>query len=170
MNTTDIDPDASPTEMRCTSHLFRHVKSLNFSSGDRLRISDTLEYPPAILFDTVYAGAVLRHFGTQTLKDEVIATLYNDGILIAADAEQTKINHERALAKERKQNQDQARDTRHRARSPDTFDMLIMLPYIKVPRTELQEALRQAKEKAEAAEQNRVREKVDTWMRQVTSE
>ncbi len=31
------------------------------------------EWPPPILLDAVYAGAVLHNFGTQTLKDEIAA-------------------------------------------------------------------------------------------------
>ena len=44
--------------------------------------------------------------------------------------------------------------------------MLMILPYILVPRNELKMMLREAKEKAEAAEQRRVQEKVGTWMKQ----
>jgi hypothetical protein len=80
MDTSDIDLTAPPAERMCTAHLFRPDKP--FALGDRtlplgspLRISDndTL-WPPAILFDAVYAGAVLHHVGTQTLKDEVTGT------------------------------------------------------------------------------------------------
>jgi hypothetical protein len=172
MNTTDIDPVALSTEKRCTSHLFLRGKSIpekELSSSSPLRIPDTPEYPPTIRFDAVYASAVLQHFGTQQLKDEVIATwkdsFYPGGIVTAADTEQAEIDDERAVAKEKKQKQDQ---DSHEARDlPDTFDTLMTLPYIMVPKNELQATLREAREKAEAAEQKRVREKVDAWLRQV---
>ena len=46
--------------------------------------------------------------------------------------------------------------------------MLMTLPYIMVPRDELQSMLREAEEKAEEMERIRVHEKVDTWMQQIT--
>src|SRR5579863_5782211 len=51
---------------------------------------------------------------------------------------------------------------------PDTFNMLMTLPYIMMPRDELCAMLREAKEKAEAREQGCVHEKVDNWMKQIT--
>lgn len=47
---------------------------------------------------------------------------------------------------------------------PDISDMLMVLPYILVPPNELQAMFRAAREKAEAAEQSRVHEKVDAWL------
>jgi hypothetical protein len=107
-------------------------------------------WPPAIPFDAIYAGAVLHHFGTQRLEDEVTGTwksvFYPDGVVTAAHT-----------------------SARREARStPDTFDMLMALPYIMVPRNELQATLRESEAKAEAAEQRRVHDKVDTWMKQIT--
>lgn len=175
MNTSDIDPTARPTEKRCTAHLFQpdvpHFLGLNIlPSGSPLRISDNFKWPPVILFDAVYAGAVLHHFGTQTLKDEIAATwkdaFDSGGIMTAAHADDKAIIDERAAATKRTQDRAQGRKAR---RGPDTFDMLMTLPYIMVPRDELQATLREAKEKAEVAEQERVQEKVDTWMKQVTS-
>jgi len=65
------------------------------------------------------------------------------------------------------QKQAQEREDRHRARNlPDTFDMLMVLPYALVPPNELQEMMRKAKEMVAAAEQRRVKEKVNTWARQ----
>ena len=46
------------------------------------------------------------------------------------------------------------------SRGPDNLDMLMILPYILVPPNELKTMLREIKEKAEAAEQRRVQEKV----------
>jgi hypothetical protein len=177
MTTADVDPTAPPTEKRCTAHAFKLGDPFllgreTLSSGSPLRISDTSEWPPAILFDAVYAGAVHHHFGTQTLKDEVAATwkdTYPGGVMTAAHADYKAITEERAAATERTQNQAQDRKARSKARSgPDTFDMLMTLPYIMVPRNELQAMLREAKEKAEATEQRRVQEKVDTWMKRIT--
>ncbi len=75
--------------------------------GSPLRISDTPEWPPPILFDAVYASAVLHHFGTQTLKDEVAATWKDTfdpgGVMAAADANYKVITDERSAAANRAQ-------------------------------------------------------------------
>ncbi len=68
------------------------------------------------------------------------------------------------------QNQAQERKECYEARhGPDNLDMLMILPYIMVPRNEVKKVYREAEEKAEAAERSRVQEKVDTWMKQVTT-
>ncbi len=59
---------------------------------------------------------------------------------------------------------------RYEARhGPDNLDMLMILPYIMVPRNEVKKVYREAEEKAEAVERSHVQEKVDTWMKQVTT-
>jgi len=178
MNTSDIDPTAPPAEKRCTAHLFRpdvpsFLGSNTFPLGHPLRISDSPKWPPAILFDTVYAGAVLHHFGTRTLKDEVAAwkDIFDPGgVMTTAGTDYKATADETAAAVERTRTQAQDRKGRYEARDgPDTFDMLMILPYILVPRDELKAMLREAKEKAEATEQRRVQEKVNTWMKQITA-
>ena len=161
MTTADINPTAPPAEKACTAHLFQPDDRLSLGDrtlplGSLLRISNTPEWPPTILFDAVYAGAVLHHFGTQTLKDEVTVT-WKDIYRVIVD--------EKSAAAKKVQKQE--REARYQARaSPDAFDMLMVLPYIKVPQDDLEAAFREAEEKAEATEQRRVREKVDAWMKQ----
>ncbi|KAF8062471.1 hypothetical protein FPV67DRAFT_1421605 [Lyophyllum atratum] len=177
MDTSDVDPTAPAGEKRCTAHLFEPGDRSFFGGlgappfSSPLRISDTPDWPPAILFDAVYASTVFHHFGTQTLKDVVIATwidtFYSGGVMDQAHAEHNSITDAQALAKQRTQKQGQERQARHNARAgPDTFDMLLALPYILVPRNELQAMFRETQEKAAAEEQRRVQEKVDTWNRQ----
>ena len=140
-----------------------------------LRISDTPEWPPTILFDAVYAGTVLHHFGTKALKDEVTVTWKNifhpGGVMTAGQADYQKILNQRAAEEQMSQEQGQeckARlQTRLQARSvPDAFDTLMVLPYIRVPQNDLEAAFRQAEEKAVATQQRYAREKVDAWMKQ----
>lgn len=123
-------------------------------------------WPPPVPFDVVYAGAVLRHFGTQALEDEVGATWKDafdpGGCVSAACAEYKAARDDRVAAK-------RARSQARYDDAPDTFDVLMTLPYIMVPREELKAMLRGAKEAAEAAEQRRVQEKIDTWRKQVKS-
>src|SRR5260221_3309473 len=179
MNTADIDPTAQPEDQRCTAHLFSPDERLALGNpmlplGSPLHISDAAEWPPAILFDAVYADAVMRKFGTQTLKDEVAETwkniFYPGGVMTVGQADYKALTDERATAGERLQNQAQKRKARYEARrGPDNLDMLMILPYIMVPRNEVRKVYREAEEKAEAAERSRVQEKVDTWMKQVTT-
>lgn len=170
MNTTDIDPTAPPGEKRCTSHVFRTDASFRafLSAGVSLSLSNTLQDPPAILFDAIYASTVLHHFGTQSLKDLVTTiwkdTFYPGGVMTTTQADYKEVTAGQAAALENKQKHDQERDTRHEGRhEPDTYDMLMILPYCMIPPNELQEMLREAKEKAEAVERRCVQEKVDVW-------
>jgi len=104
------------------------------------------------------------------MKDEVTRTwkdTFYPGAMIMADAELKSIKDERAVSVERTQKAHKAHYEAHS--EPDTFDMLMTLPYIMVPRNELQAMLNEAEEKAEAMQQRHVHEKVDTWMKQITS-
>ncbi len=172
MNTTDIDPTAPPAQKQCTAHLFKPAPDGVFTSGSALQISDTHQSPPAILFDAVYAGAVLHHFGTQTLK-EVITTIWEDTYsrvmtVVPADSKAITGEHDTAVEKTQIQAQEhRALDEAHGG--PDIFDMLMILPYCMVPPDELQAAMREARERAEAAEQKRVQEKVEEWVSQVNA-
>ena len=106
-------------------------------------------------------------FYSDTVKDETWKDTYSGGVMTAAHAD---FADERAITAERAQNQAQECKACYEAlRGSGNPDMLMILPYILVPRNELKMMLREAKEKAEAAEQRRVQEKVGTWMKQVTS-
>lgn len=175
MNTTDIDPTASPTAKRFTSHVFDSNIPPAFFKGS-FQISDTSESPPAILFDAVYASAVLHHFGAPTLENDISAAwkdaLCPSGVLTATHADSQKITDNRAMNVKTKQDQDQERDKRHEVRREarqrfDAFDVILALPYILTSREEVQAVLTEAKDNAEAAEQSCGREKVDAWMKQV---
>ncbi|KDR76447.1 hypothetical protein GALMADRAFT_446224 [Galerina marginata CBS 339.88] len=164
MDTSDLDPRAPPGEERCTAHLFdpNYPECLVMRpSGSPIRISNSPNWPPAILFDGVYAGAVLHHFGTQALKTVLtetwMDTFYPNGVLDQAQAE---------LKKQKQVQECQAHYERRAV--PDTFDMLMMLPYVLTEPNKLRATLREAKEKAAAEEQKHIQEKVDTWQRQVS--
>ncbi|KAF5371991.1 hypothetical protein D9615_008140 [Tricholomella constricta] len=126
MDTADIDPTAPPEGRRYTTHLFKPDTPFYLGgrnkppSGSPLRISDTPQWPPAILFDAVYAGAVLQHFGTETLKEEVAATwkdtFYSSSVMTATEADYKLIMVERAANAEKAQKQAQEREARYEAR------------------------------------------------------
>ena len=182
MTTSDIDSAAQSEERRYTAHLFSPGKQYLLGDvtqtrpGSQLRVPNTTDkWPPDILFDIVYAGAVLAHFSTPTLKDVVSKSwkdsFYPQGVMTAAQADYKEITDERAAAKERKEKQAQERRARHEAhRGPDVFDMLMIMPYVMVPRDQLEAVYSEARKKAEATEHKRVEEKVNTWAKQVASE
>jgi len=175
MDTTDIDPTASPAEERCTAQTFQlppdrcALGDLELQSGSPVRLSHTHDWPPSILFDGVYACAVLHNFGTQELKDAVTKnwrdTFYPGGIETAADAAHEVITGEQAAATKGALDQAQERQEHDDAHDgPDVFNMLLTLPYVLVPPA----TLRAAKEKADDAERRRLRDEVDAWTSQVT--
>ncbi|KAF8882623.1 hypothetical protein CPB84DRAFT_1686627, partial [Gymnopilus junonius] len=156
MNTTDIDLNASPTEKRYTPHFFRHYVSptIQSSSGALLQSSCGPIYPPAILFDAIYASAVLHHFGTESLKDGITVAwqhTFHPGRHMHLDAEYNSITNTREQASDQ----------------PDLFDMLMTLPYAMVPRDKIQAALREEEDKARVVEFRRVQEKVNVWLKDV---
>ena len=113
MDTSDIDPTAPPAETRYTAHLFQPdertaLENMALPLGSPLHISeDPTLWPPAILFDAVYATAVLVHFGAQAMKDEVTKTwknsFYPGGIITAAHADYKVNTDERVVSAERAQ-------------------------------------------------------------------
>ena len=180
MKTSDVDPAAPPDEKRCTSQIFgpihnRCVRAC-INPGSHRQLLDADRDPPAIIFDVVYASAVLRHFGTRTLKDVLSAawkdTFYPHGIMSVADsADQKEIIDARA-AEVLKRNQRISErnscreiDTSHSG--PDALDMIMFLPYAFLPKDDRDAMFRRAREKAEAAEKERLQDIVGPWARDV---
>ncbi|KAJ2918912.1 hypothetical protein MD484_g1500, partial [Candolleomyces efflorescens] len=171
MSTTDIDSTAPPTEKRCTAHVFelgaQGLLGLTIPSGSPLRISETeattspeCQWPPDVLFDLVYANAVLYHFGTPELTQELNSEgwkdiLCPDGILTGADHNYDSDLGSRTCT---------STDGRATGTRPDRLDMIMALPYILVPPDELRAVLREKEERAEEVERRRVRERVGDWM------
>ncbi|KAN0092517.1 hypothetical protein V8E55_003301 [Tylopilus felleus] len=188
MSTADVDPTAQPTEKRCIAHLFdpdlpESFGDTAFHSGSQVRMPNTADkWPPNILFDAVYANAVLRHFAPQTMQDILKRwkpAFYPRGITSAAQASHKVIIDERATTTERRDEQNQAREQRAARRANrtsradddciDYFDCLMMLPYILVPPEKQEEVWRKALEKSAEREQSRVEDKVVGWAREVAN-
>ncbi|TFK17470.1 hypothetical protein FA15DRAFT_577254, partial [Coprinopsis marcescibilis] len=119
MTTADVDPNTPATERRYTAHNFRlnEPAFLGYAApGTPLRTLDTPEWPPNILFDAVYAQAVLHQFGDRTLMDRINATwnstFYPSGVMTAAPSSYNAIKDQRATNVERTQNQAQGREAR----------------------------------------------------------
>jgi hypothetical protein len=156
MNTTDLDPTAPPAEKRWTTHIFQPatqdgLPAHMFNINSSLQLFGTSEDPPCHSFEGVYAGAILYHFGTQELKDQLIKT-WGDTFYPGEDCKVINMtSYNKAEA----------------CHGPDMFDMLMVLPYIIMPYNKLQATLKGAKKKAQEVKQRCVQKKVNQWIRQV---
>lgn len=184
MKSNDVDPGAPPDEKMCTSHIFKPIHNRLLcdimNPGSQIQLLNAHKDPPAIIFDAVYAGAVVRHFGTQAFKDVVSTSwkpvFYPHEVMSAAEVDQKTINNARAAKKRKREDDAVARTLRREDRrmavhaspgGPDIFDMLMFLPYAFLPKDDVQAMSRRAKEKAEAAERERLQEIVGPWARDV---
>ncbi|KAF6744475.1 hypothetical protein DFP72DRAFT_825702 [Ephemerocybe angulata] len=162
MGTDDLDPAAQPTETRCTAHAFKSGISLehiyNTSEaiilGAPLQIS-SINWPPDILFDICYADGVIANFGTSELEQELLQAVWQS-IFPPAAQDHRRVGHQ------------DPEDLKHFGRREQTD--FLLLPYVLIPPDELQVALKNAEEAAEAAEKEHVQEKVSDWLMQCEGE
>ena len=77
MNTNDVDDTAEPDQRRCTAHIVPHKEKgrlpSNLVQGSQLEIPDLCspQFPPDMLFDAIYAGFGLLHFGAEGMGDSI---------------------------------------------------------------------------------------------------
>ncbi|KAH9971019.1 hypothetical protein BGW80DRAFT_1325168 [Lactifluus volemus] len=162
LNTDDIDPSAPPNERRCTSHVFKRfgaTMSDALRPGSQLRVLNTPDFPPAIVFDAVYAGAVVTHFATKSFKDTITSSL--DKLYYCVEG--------KAASPVGPLDGYAAAVEKFDAPKPDYFDALLIIPYCMASPDEVQNMMRKAQEKAEEEEHRRAREKVGAWLDQVAS-
>ncbi|KAF8880335.1 hypothetical protein CPB84DRAFT_1687646 [Gymnopilus junonius] len=179
MNTTDVDPSLPPGENRFTAHLFEPCELsllVGRRPGSPIRVSDHKNWPPAILFDAVYATTILYHFGTTRVRVMIDKTwkniFYEDGIMNRSQVEHKELIDAQVQDKQKTERQAQERNARlehHERSNTSPFDLLMALPYILVPQDELRATFREAREKAEKEKQERLKEKVEAWNWQVIS-
>ncbi|KAG9317930.1 hypothetical protein JVU11DRAFT_2163 [Chiua virens] len=168
MTSADIDPSSPPERKLCTSHLFVPGGEQYFGwptpSGSPVRMP-TLEsghyadWPPDILFDVVYGGAMLYHFSTPALRESRKgwkSYFYDDDEGTEGGPEETDEapQEEQAGPSKRKAEQNIDRENRiakRRARYEDSaeavFDDLMVLPYIFMPPERVKAFLKEAREK-----------------------
>ncbi|KAH9023945.1 hypothetical protein EDB85DRAFT_1988944, partial [Lactarius pseudohatsudake] len=156
MNTTDVDPTAPPAQKQCISHLFEPAPPGTITSGSTFQISDIHRFPPAIIFDTVYAA-------TASWEDT-----YKAMTVAPTDPRAASDEHDTAVESLRSRMQAQTHEAHYESHcEPDTFDMLAFVPYCMVPPDELRAAMRELRERAEAEERRRVEEQVGEWVAQL---
>ncbi|KAG9308030.1 hypothetical protein JVU11DRAFT_12682 [Chiua virens] len=187
MTTADIHPDLPPGEQCCTAHRFvpgpAHDSDFGgiLHPGCRVQMppsgsDDRSNWPPDILFDAVYANAVLLHFAAPGLQDVVRqwkSTFYPGGVTSARQADYHAMIQERAGRKQEDEQKDE-RNQRHRKRSEragedtmDTMDILMILPYIAMPPERVKQFWRETKEKKQQMERTRLEDKVVGWRKDV---
>lgn len=165
--------DKGRSDLQCVAHAFiddpHCLGDPHLRSGTSVRICDDLtQWPPQTLFDLVYAGAVLVHFGTLRLRDQFSANGFKDQLFPqgvgnseylastekrAQDEVQTKMNLARDERAKKRENRDQL----------DAYDMITFLPYINMGAEKMFHTFKEAEERAEAAERTASTEKVEQW-------
>jgi len=160
------DIQAGENGQRFTAHVFDEslalgmdVRGNSVPSGSAVRVpDDRSQWPPTVLFDIIYASAVLRHF--NALHPDILKP-WNDEFYPSG---QTTAIH--TIDPEVKQKQ--GRDKRHNRCNPgfgmlDSNAILDLLPYIFIPPKELKKHFEEQHEKMEARERNELEDKINSW-------
>lgn len=177
LDTKDIDPDAtSRIDPRCTAqilavdqeYLIRH-SSTSGLYGPSVRIPRTPTtpptstiappppslWPPPILFDAVYASAILTNFASPNVKKD-FTDRWSD-IIYPGGVRHTIERSERHNHRGAKQD------------GPDGLDMLAMFPYLGIPKDKLPMMLKEIDAKRQIEEHERVEDKVNNWRETLSS-
>ena len=189
METSDITiPNGTEppgTQTRYTAHVFRLLKGRIAravvplaQSGAPVRVpADTRDWPSDVLFDIVYAAAVLTHFGTSIHDDRTAwstwtAQLYTDCVsryqhLIDASAKK-RAEEEQALTPQQIADRRERYETRPGAPIvPGSFDDIRADPlrfwWTFFPPEQVEAHIRRQEEKATAEERTKLEEKVTSW-------
>ncbi|KAG9307945.1 hypothetical protein JVU11DRAFT_12820 [Chiua virens] len=189
MTSADVDPSSPPERKLCTAHVFEPGGEEYFGwptpSGSPVRMPTLdsghyADWPPDILFDAVYGGAILHHFSTPALRESCKgweSCFYDDDEGTEGGPEETDEapQEEQAGLSKRKAEQNIERENRiaqRRARYEDSadtvFDDLTILPYVFMPPEKVKAFLREAREKRQETEQRQLEEKVLDWAKSVT--
>lgn len=172
MDTTDVDSTADRAQERYTSHLFDESLEQTFKfSGSAARVpSDMSIWPPAALFDAVYASAVLRNFGTTgtEISEKWEDVFYYDGFTKVAHPDDRRRRVQADADKENSNMQDAARQQRYERRNRrrnvmDPFDLVMMYPFREMGPENVAAYFKGCEEVVAAREQKRLEEKVNSW-------
>ncbi|KAH8989228.1 hypothetical protein EDB86DRAFT_2831723 [Lactarius hatsudake] len=129
------------TTLQCISHIFKPGPPGMVPSGSTFQIFNIHKFPTAIIFDAVYTGAVLHHFGTQTLKDTITANwedTYSRAMTVAPTDPKAAIESLRSQMQAQAVSgtaalalDEEAHDESHC--ELDILDVLTFVPYCMVP-------------------------------------
>jgi hypothetical protein len=174
MDTTDVDPNADGAQERFTSQVFVPSSVLpGFSSATVRLSSDTSIWPPTALFDAVYAGAVVYHFG---IKDPDFLKKWEGafdpgGPVTAAQADDRRRSDQADADKKvnDKKKDDRQKRWERRDRNRDTHDAIhpidvaMMYRFMAMEPEQVRAYLKECEEVAAAREREELEEKVTSW-------
>ena len=170
MDTTDVDSNADRAQERFTSHLF----DLAFEpgtgpSGSAVRVpSDMSVWPPAALFDAVYASAVVYHFGcTLTEILEKWGDVFYPDQTDAGHIDDKRRRDQADADEENPSGQKAARRRRHERRgihdAVDPHDVVMMYRFLAMEPEKVRAYVEGCEEMAAAGERKGLEEKVNSW-------
>ena len=183
MDSSDVVPDADPSESMCIIHIFDPLLPLNFG-GARLRLATSesnsdgadaakpnQQYPPSVLFDAVYGATVLHEFGVPDVRArvaEIWDELYYPRGGFDATTAKTRVQRRRERVR-----RDVVRDRVSRAQAscqrgePDSLDMAMLVPYLAMGPDEIVRYFDDVDAEAMEDEHRRITEKVKRWKEDV---
>src|SRR6266481_6433864 len=140
MDTTDVDPNADRAQERFTSHFFI-PDEVFLPSGSAVHVPSNMSiWPPTVLFDAVYASAVLHHFGFAPMHiyEKWMGVFYPGGPTKAVDTDDKR---------------------RH--------DMVMMIRFMAMEPEKVRAYLEGCEEMAAAGERKGLEERVKSWRESV---
>jgi hypothetical protein len=157
LDTTDVDSKADSMHERFTTHVFDQskVSKIVGPSGSAVRTpSDMSTWPPAVLFDAVYASAVVHHFGVAL----------TDVLKKWGDAEDEISNLQKETRRRCYEKRDGRRGIHHDdALKADLHDLLIIYRLQAMTPEKVGAYLERCEEMVATAERKRLEDKVNSW-------
>ncbi|GBE87601.1 hypothetical protein SCP_1102780 [Sparassis crispa] len=180
MSTNDVDPTLQPDEQRWTIHSFeavfdpdfRHDRVCNIAipHGQALRLPvDRTSWPPGILFDAVYAAAVMKYFSHEDfsayLSQHWQGRFYLNGDMAQIEHERERNNMKKAQQKRERAERREKGDIEGGGKM-DVYDMLLLLPQIvrRPPTAEQRERHLAEQRESELAKRKELEHKVTSWL------
>jgi hypothetical protein len=171
MDMTDVDSNADRAKERFTSHLLDRSLERGLPPLSAVRVpSDMSIWPPAALFDAVYASAVLHHFGfaVTDISEKWGDVFYPGGPTKVYDrrrrdqADADKENSSRQIAA--RQQRYERRDGRRGNRDAiDPCDLVMMYRCQAMEPEKVRAYLKGSEEIVAARERKGLEEKVNSW-------
>ena len=161
--------DPAPT--RCTIHVFRGSPFIGVTSDGVVVKSGSpaciakKDWPPAVLFDAVYASLVLNIYGEKQHVASIRKTWQHR--LSFGLAPETPSERQRRMTNYRRAYYT-ARTAHEDREEVDPLDLLFLVPFMAVPPQQLHERWEEARMQQEMATRREAEEKVCEWLKNTT--
>ncbi|KAF9473591.1 hypothetical protein BDN70DRAFT_885678 [Pholiota conissans] len=166
MKTTDVDPLAGPDEPRWSFHCFREGPQYTTFTFPRQCSKACLSgsasnTPPDILFEAIYAIAILSYFGVEQTENDISAVwnrdFYSGEPMSAQHIEQKQFTYDKEDGDRTKARHGKERNEREARRNPDMMDLVMVFSSLAAPPRQVQDA-------HERAVRKRAQDKVSSWL------